>query len=176
METQTMRKFKWFWAWQDDKEEAWLTEMAQSGWHLHALAGPLRYEFTAGEPRRDVYRMDYMIDRKDYQNYLQLFRDAGWEHLGEMGGWQYFRKTAREGEQPEIYTDNASKAAKYERLLSILVVFMPIYIVLITRPLPVEGLFSGLYFTGKVLGTILVLFFSVAMLKILQRVQQLKRK
>ena len=176
MKNQTMRKFKWFWAWQDEKEEAWLTEMAQAGWHLHALAGPTLYDFTAGEPRRDVYRMDYITDRKDYQNYLQLFRDAGWEHLGEMGGWQYFRKTAKEGEQPEIYTDNASKATKYQRLLTILIVFLPIFMALITRPLPTDSRFYDLYGVGKLIGAILMLLYVVGMVKMLQRVLQLKGK
>ncbi len=27
-------KPKWFWAWQDEKEEAWLTAMAREGYHL----------------------------------------------------------------------------------------------------------------------------------------------
>ena len=134
------------------------------------------YDFTAGEPRRDVYRMDYITDRKDYQNYLQLFRDAGWEHLGEMGGWQYFRKTAKEGEQPEIYTDNASKATKYQRLMTILIVFLPIFMMFIARPIATDSRFYDLYGIGKVLGAILMLIYTVAMVKMMQRVLKLRGK
>jgi len=27
----TIRVFRWFWAWEDDREEAWLGEMARRG-------------------------------------------------------------------------------------------------------------------------------------------------
>ncbi len=30
------KEFKWFWAWNDEKEEQWLTAMAQQGWHLQS--------------------------------------------------------------------------------------------------------------------------------------------
>ena len=38
MDTQRMRKFRWFWPWQDQGEEDWLTEMSQAGWHLQSMA------------------------------------------------------------------------------------------------------------------------------------------
>jgi hypothetical protein len=170
----TISKFKWFWAWQDEKEEAWLHEMAQQGLHLRSLAGPLQYKFEMGEPQNDYYRMDYIVDRKDYETYQQLFRDAGWEHLGEMGGWQYFRTKAEGTAIPEIYTDKDSKAQKYQRLITILVVFLPFFITITTRPVDSSSEFAGLYFAGKMIGTFLMLLYVVAMIKIIQRIQQLK--
>jgi hypothetical protein len=104
MEQKNIRKYKLFGAWNDDKEEAWLSGMARQGLHLHSLGFPGIYNFTAGEPREDVYRLDFITDRKDYQNYLQLFKDAGWEHMGEMGGWQYFRtRKPREPGTRDLY-------------------------------------------------------------------------
>jgi len=173
METQTVRKFKWFWAWQDDKEEAWLSEMAQSGWHLKWPAFPCIYTFEAGAPRDDVYRLDFITSNKDYQDYLQLFQDAGWVHLGSMGGWQYFRKTKQGTEIPEIYTDPESKMQKYRRLLSLLVIFFPIYIVLLTNS-PADSTHL-IYQIGKLLGGFLVILFGIAMIKIYLRMNQLKR-
>jgi len=172
----TISKFKWFWAWQDEKEEAWLHEMAQQGLHLRSVTGPGYYEFEMGEPRNEYYRMDYILDRKDYQNYLQLFKDAGWEHLGEMGGWQYFRTKAEGTAIPEIYTDKDSKAQKYQRLVTILVVFLPIFITITTRPIDSSSGFAGLYFAGKMIGTFLMLLYVAAMIKIFKRIQQLKGK
>lgn len=169
-------KFKWFWAWQDEEEEAWLHEMAQQGLHLRSVAGPLHYEFEMGEPRNDYYRMDYITDRKDYQNYLQLFKDAGWEHLAEMGGWQYFRAEGKGNAAPEIYTDKDSKAQKYQRLIIILIVFLPIFMTITTRPINPASPFVTLYFIGKLLGTFLMLLYAIAMIKIFQRIQQLKGK
>jgi hypothetical protein len=49
--------------------------------------------------------------------------------MGEMNNWQYFRKEALNGEAPEIFTDNESKSKKYERILMLLVVFMPILMI-----------------------------------------------
>lgn len=170
----TINKFKWFWAWQDEKEEAWLHKMAMQGLHLQSVGPFGYYKFLEGEPRNDYYRMDYIMDRKDYENYLQLFKDADWEHLGEMGGWQYFRTTAKGDSIPEIYTDNASKATKYKRLITFLVVFLPIFITLTTRPLDGSSSFAGLYFAGKMFGMFLTLLYVAAMIKIFQRIKQLK--
>ncbi|HAX69361.1 MAG TPA: hypothetical protein DCY14_07145 [Anaerolineae bacterium] len=124
----TLKQFHWFWAWDDDKEEAWLRKMAQKGWHFKLVKLPGYYSFEQGEPRNDFYRLDFFIDSKAKADYVQLFLDAGWEYLGEMGSWQYFRKTALENETLEIYSDNESKSKKYQRILFFLVVFLPIYI------------------------------------------------
>ncbi len=171
----TIKKSKWFWAWQDDKEEIWLHEMATQGFHLQTVGFPGSYEFEAGEPRNDFYRMDYFIDRKDYQNYLQLFKDAGWEHLGEMGGWQYFRTTAEGNSIPEIYTDQTSKAQKYQRLIAFLIVFLPIFLTITTRPIDSSSTFASLYLLGKIIGMFLLLLYCYAILMIFQRIQRLKK-
>jgi len=71
-----------------------------------------------------VYRLDYINPAKDKPAYLQLFRDAGWEHVGEMTNWQYFRKQVQEGEAPEIFTDVETKVEKYRRLLAFEVIIL----------------------------------------------------
>ncbi len=126
----TIRRIKWFWPWQDEQEEAWLRSMSQKGWHLFSVGLPCIYRFRAGEPRDYIYRSDYQIyKKKDEEDYLQLFSDAGWEHVGQMSASHYFRKEAREGEAPEIYTDVESKVAKYKRVLAFLAFFAVILIV-----------------------------------------------
>lgn len=172
----TVSKFKWFWAWQDEKEELWLHEMAKQGLHFQSVKLPGSYLFEVGEPRDDYYRMDFIIDRKDYENYLQLFKDAGWENLGEMDGWQYFRTEGRGNAVPEIYTDKDSKAQKYQRLMLILVVFLPIFMTIITRPADSSSRFAEVYNAGKFLGAILMMFYVYAMVSILRRITELKRK
>lgn len=172
----TISKFKWFWAWQDEKEEAWLHKMAAQGFHLQSVGPFGYYEFSEGEPRNDYYRMDFITDRKDYQNYQQLFKDAGWEHLGEMGGWQYFRTSGKGNAVPEIYTDKDSKAQKYQRLILILIVFLPIFMAIITRPVYSSSRFAELYNAGKLIGAILMIFYTYAMVSILRRITELKKK
>jgi hypothetical protein len=53
--------------------------------------------FAHGAPRDDVNRLDCLVSKADYEEYKQLFQDAGWELVGEMMGWQYFRKPAGAG-------------------------------------------------------------------------------
>ena len=36
----------------------------------------------------------------------------GWEHIGQLSAWHYFRKEAKEEESPGIFTDVESKVAK----------------------------------------------------------------
>jgi hypothetical protein len=124
---ETVRKFHLFWAWEDEREEGWLREMSRKGFHLKAVGMPGSYTFTPGTPGDTVYRLDYFKNRKDRAGYLQFFQDAGWIHIGEMSGWQYFRKEATDGEAPEIYSDNGSKANKYQRILLSLIIFLPLY-------------------------------------------------
>jgi hypothetical protein len=133
MEQSKMRKFKLFWAWEDEKEEAWLRKMAQEGWHLISPEFPGFYTFKEGEARDIVYRLDFITSTIDREEYRQLFDDAGWEHVGEMFSWQYFRKAAKPGKDPEIYTDPESKIQKYMRLFGYMLIFMPIWVILLPR-------------------------------------------
>jgi hypothetical protein len=176
MEAMTVRKFKVFWAWGDDKEEAWLREMSLKGLHLSPPLIPCVYTFTRGEPRDDAYRLDYVprMSRNDFAAYLQVFRDAGWEHLGEMAGWQYFRKPVQAGEAPEIFTDPESKIQKYKRLLGYLVICtMPMFILSITRigDRPRTPIFEA--FNAGVVLIFLGLIYGLA--RIAWRIRQLRR-
>jgi hypothetical protein len=135
MDKATITKFRWFWTWQDEKEESWLGEMSSRGYHLSVVSFPGFYKFNGGQPRSYIYRLDYQpYFKKDRDDYLQIFTDAGWEHIGEMNAWQYFRKEAVPGEQPEIFTDNESKINKYKRLLGYLCIFLlPLWTVFIIQ-------------------------------------------
>jgi hypothetical protein len=167
------RKFKWFWAWEDEQEEAWLTDMAQQGWHLTEQGVFGFYTFERGTPRNVVYRLDYKTGDKDMADYLQLFEDAGWEHVGAMGGWQYFRKEAREGETPEIYTDAASKIKKYQRVLLFLVALLPVYSTMLYTLHDVESTFLKV---ASVLSSLLMVVYAYAMVRLFLRIQALKKQ
>jgi len=172
----TITKFKWFWAWDDEKEESWLSNMAREGWHLKDLGLPGNYTFESGEPREDYYRMDFITNRRDFQNYIQLFKDAGWEHLGELGGWQYFRTNAEETVIPEIYTDKDSKIQKYQRLIAYLIIFFPVLFIFTIRPVDATSELANLYMMGKFLMSFMLIIYAYAMIRILGRIQQLKNK
>ncbi len=130
MNTKIVKKFKWFWAWQDEKEEDWLREMSKNGYHLKRPGFFGSFEFDLGEPTDYIYRLDFNASsNKDLDNYLQLFEDAGWDYLGNLGGWQYFRIKAISGGRPEIYSDNELKIQKYQRLIASLTIFFPVYFI-----------------------------------------------
>ncbi|MCU0639649.1 MAG: DUF2812 domain-containing protein [Candidatus Krumholzibacteria bacterium] len=169
----TLTRFRWFWAWDDEKEEKWLTEMANNGWHLIKVQFPGRYTFGQGEPRNIFYRLDFFTDRKKREDYLQIFADAGWEHVAQYGSWQYFRKEGAPGEEPEIFTDNESKVKKYGRIIAILVPLTPIWIVMINRLSRRPEVFFQIV---TIIGFLLMLLYIYTMLNMIRRVSRLKRK
>ena len=181
MERTMVRKFKWFWPWQDEVEETWLGEMSKKGYHLSSVGVAGIYTFSVAEPQDYVYRLDYQIfPKKDKQEYLQLFRDAGWEHIGEMSAWQYFRKGAKQGGPNEIFTDVESKIAKYKRILTILGFFWIILIVVLggrisrissDNPYPWWGVIEGI----QVFILLVFLFFTYAIIRLAFRIRQLRR-
>jgi hypothetical protein len=117
MEAARAIKTKWFWAWQDDKQETWLEEMSRQGLHLQAIKPFGRYVFEQGEPREISYRLDFDKSSGKDSDYFQLIQDAGWERIAAVAGWQYWRKETGEGRTTEIFTDNDSKIRKYQRLI-----------------------------------------------------------
>ena len=172
MKADTVTKRKWFWAWQDEQEEAWLQEMSQSGLHFDAVTFPGSYRFIEGEPEDYVYRLDYQALRaKDKDSYLQLFEDAGWEHVGEMGGWVYFRIKSKPGETPEIYSDFESKIGKYYRVMIYLAIFLPILLILNPDMGDRYGIFSDVL---EGLFAVMMLFYAYAMVQLFRRINQLK--
>jgi hypothetical protein len=177
MSAKTLRKAKWFWGWQDEKEEAWLREMAGQGWHLVSPRFPGIYRLAAGEPRNVVYRLDFFSEsKKEYQAYLQLFRDAGWEHVGAMSGWQHVRQEARPGESPEIFTDVESKVGKYERLMTYLGMLFAVFVIFLpSLGDVVPGKPTALDVAFVVFWTGLTVLLAFGLVMLYRRIRQLKR-
>jgi hypothetical protein len=175
MAENTIRKFRWFWPWQDEQEEAWLRGMSQKGWHLLSVGLAGIYRFRADEPRDYFYRLDYQTNKKkDQQDYLQLFSDAGWEHLGYMSAWHYFRKEAKEGEVPEIFTDVESKVAKYKRVLTYLTFPAVIFIAVFSRNILIDNPYSW-WFIIRILYLLVMAGLIYSIISLLLRIKQLRR-
>ena len=174
MNKNSVRKFKWFWAWQDENEEAWLSEMALSGYHLEKPQLLGVYHFQQGAPENIVYRLDYnVLGKKDRESYLQLFQDAGWEHVGDLSSWVYFRKQFQPGETAEIFSDTDSKIQKYQRIMTFLTILLPIFLFNIINFKP--NLFGFLGNVILFIYTIILLLWAYALVKLLQRITQLKK-
>ncbi len=129
MGRETKKMFRMLLPWNDEKEEKWLEEEARAGWHLRKVGCFGGYTFERGPAAEVAYRLDFGPSaRRDRSEYFGLFRDAGWEHVGRRGLWQFFRKPAAGGEVPEIYTDPASRIAKYQRIAAFLGVFAAVMV------------------------------------------------
>ena len=185
MNTEMMKRIRWFWPWQDAKEEAWLESMALEGWHLAEVGLPCVYHFRRGEAKRYAYRLDYMPDDKEkLVGYKQIFQDAGWEYIGEMSNWRYWRKQVAEGETAEIFTDTESKIRKYQRLLGYLA-FILVLMVFLGRQMFVRNFWSEwelgslvatIYLVGRILYAVLIPVYIVVVVQLIRRIRQLKRK
>jgi len=174
MERETMKKFKWFWAWADEKEEKWLEVMSWQGWHLQELGFPGFYHFVKGEPRNYSYCLDFRTGSlKSLEEYRQICRDSGWEELGRMGSWYYFRKECRDGEKPEFFSDRQSKVQKYQRLTLFLVIFLPL--LLNGLRLVIQRETSWALTVSALLYVFLIFGWIYAMVRLLLRVRRLKR-
>lgn len=109
---------KWFWAWNDDKEEKFLGDMALKGYRLTRVRIG-KYTFEEDEPRKIKYQLDFKgIGRMKEDEYLQIYEDAGWKCIHTLGGWYYFEKEYTD-EEPDIsiFNDNKSLIDKYRRII-----------------------------------------------------------
>ena len=175
MEKTKVRKFRLFWAWQDEAEENWLEKMSQKGYHFSSVSPPGFYTFSATEPKNYIYRLDYQtFHKKDKREYLQLFHDAGWEHIGDFSAWLYFRKEAKQGETTEIFTDVESKIAKYKRVLTYLGFFYFLMIVIFGGRILTDVPYSW-WDAIQVFILLVLLIFTYAIIRLAMRIRQLKK-
>jgi hypothetical protein len=133
MSSSLVRRFRWFWAWQDEAEEQWLAQMArEEGLHLAGVSYPGTYTFLRGQPSHDVYRLDYRsVSSRDWADYLRSLEDEGWDHVAQMNNWHYFRHVATGEEALELHPDPGAKAEKYRRVLALYVVLLPAWIIVL---------------------------------------------
>lgn len=125
---------KWFWAWEFDKEEQWLCDMAAKG---KALAGAryLTYEFEDSAPGEYIVRLE-MLEHSptspEGQQYIEFIESTGAEYVGRVMKWVYFRKKAAEGEF-ELHGDNATRLKHVKGIINLL------------RPLMIFNVGVGVY-------------------------------
>ena len=170
MQPQAMTKLKWFWVWQDHKEEAWLESMSREGWHLKDV-GFLTYVFERGEPKEWVYRLDFRPSRETAE-YIEFVRGAGWEYIGHMSSWLYFRAPAQAGQTTELYTDAEGKIAKYRRVIGILLATSPgLWAVFVSR---FERLTEWAELPITIILVTVVALYAVSLVKLIGRISQLR--
>lgn len=104
-----------------DKEEEYLRKRHLEGWKFTYLVIPGIYHFEKCEPEDVVYQLDYNEEGlKNKEEYVQMFRDCGWEYLQDYAGYSYFRKPVAEmeGEEEAIFCDDESRLEMLRRVLN----------------------------------------------------------
>ncbi|BBB47173.1 DUF2812 domain-containing protein [Pelolinea submarina] len=170
-----MKKFKWFWSWQDEKIENWLQEMALSGWKLSTIPLPGLFSFESIPPAAITYRLDYHNRQKIGMNaYLDTFLDDGWEFITKLNGWLYFSKPlpASGNQLPELSVQ--PKIDKLTHQLSIMGSFVP----LMTLWFPLFGNHASPPFRELLLVVYVLslVIFLMTIIKGYQRVRELKKQ
>lgn len=94
--------------------------MHNSGWKLSHISSIGFYHFYKCTPEDVVYQLDYNKDGLAHKDeYVQMFKDCGWEYMFEFVGYSYFRKSAsqmQEGEE-EIFCDDESRLDMLQRVM-----------------------------------------------------------
>jgi len=102
-----------------EREEPFLNEMSQTGWHLFKT-NYWCYTFRKGESVDYQYRMDFVSKQLGRAEYIQLLQDAGWEIVDtrrdELGIWAYCRKPRSDDDMLELYTDAESKLERIRHI------------------------------------------------------------
>lgn len=116
----TKTEFRFFSIPEWKKEEKYLSERHRNGWEFVNVSLFGLYHFKKCTPRNVVYQLDYnpeSITHKD--EYVQMFRDCGWEYLQNYSGYSYFRKPASEMDgAEEIFCDDTSRLDMMKRVFN----------------------------------------------------------
>lgn len=154
---------KWFWAWDDQKEEVWLQRMAQEGWALEEYKW-FQYTFKKVMPSKLVYQLDYQLGFPD-KSYFDLFEMDGWQLVSSFGGWYYFCKEDDGTEKLEIFTDVHSRATKYIRLSNYLLFILAMHALSFWLPAIINSGDMSLWIEATVAPIAIIGIFGVYMLR-----------
>ena len=112
---------KWFWAWEFDKEEQWLNDMAAKGKAL-VSARYATYEFEDSAPGEYAIRLE-MLEHDpagaEGQQYITFVEETGAEYVGHVMKWVYFRKKTADGPF-ELHSDNKTRMKHLKRIIALL--------------------------------------------------------
>ena len=113
---------KWFWAWDFQKEEQWLQQMAAKGLVLVSV-GFARYEFEdtqGGEYDVCLQLLEQNIKHPESVKYIEFLEQTGAEHVGTYGRWIFVRKKRAEGGL-QLFSDYQSRVKQLSRIIGMIV-------------------------------------------------------
>lgn len=166
----------WGLAFAEEREMEKLGRMAAKGWHLEKFA-PLGYTLVEGEPADVRYSLDYRT-RPD-EDYFELFRSSGWEHVTSTGDEIHVFKGSPDARP--IYSDRETTDEKYAQVegqmgkaaLTLLMVWIGFILLL---QLDWSGPFEAAIWIAQLLVTIGLIFTGLPYIGYLVKRKRLDRK
>jgi hypothetical protein len=164
----TKTTYRFYAAWEYEKEEQKLNEASQKGLQLFK-GGCFHSKFIRDDSVRYIYQLDYNPKIADFERYREIFEEQGWEYINSTyNGWHYFRKLYREGmeeSEAHIYTDRQSLYEMQNRWLRMVTIFDLLYIAMSviylysgiteeSHSMVAEGIIMGLFALTFSLGII----------------------
>ena len=146
-----------------EEEAQYLSQMHGAGWKLERVGGLCVYHFVKCQPENVVYQLDYNPDRAgDSDEYIQLFRDCGWEYLQDYLGYSYFRKAAAcmNGDE-RIFCDDASRLSMLSKIFSRRMIPLMLLFLLVLLPCTVINAMKGEVVNAMLIAGVLLLYLSV---------------
>lgn len=156
----TKKEIRFFTIFQYENEQEYLRIMHRAGWKFIKVTGLGMYHFEECEPEDVVYQLDYNQDGLAHKaEYVQIFRDCGWEYIQDYAGYSYFRKPSSEmnGDE-EIFCDESSRAAMMERVFKGRLLPLVILFTACLLPQFLINLSQGNYGISIFLGSIMALY------------------
>lgn len=168
-----MKRHKLFFIWQDDKEEAWLKELSFKGLNLNSINFPFTYHFSEEPSKKYLYHLNTPKDPgTSLETFIKPFQESGWEHIGQMNGWHYFRKEVSGETEPALEWGNKTKADRYQKLMMFLVGLLPF--LLIIFPAAGKRFVPPLFDVLKIGYFIFLALYTLTTFKVYRRVNQLR--
>lgn len=179
-----------------DHEERFINKYAAKGYRLayispYRLMPPLEYriyKFNDSDAAKLVYRIDNrkFEDTSDYENYMQLMKDDGWEffknNYSYTKNWypEYYWFRERVTGDEDIYSDNESKLEArnrgYTRLLTISLMLLASYMVLLAanvyQPSSSQGIIGfifGNWYPSALIAISVTMIIGKISIKVIQR-------
>lgn len=172
----TVTRFKFFFAHQDEQLEAWLRSMAQQGLHLVNVSPLSFWTFRQGKPADVIYRADFPNSDQDSRS-VQLMHDAGWTLAAKTVGWHYWCTNAVGGRVPELFSDNESKLRTLKNWLGVFIAsVMPLFIIFVVtdKQRALDQLSMPFLVPLCLILVLYVLLVPYAVLQLLLRIHKLK--
>lgn len=168
-----MNKFKLFFIWQDDKEEAWLNVLSSKGLQLDSVSFPFTYHFISDSSRNYIHHLNASKgDGVNLAAFEETYQRSGWKHIGRMNGWHYFQKAAAESDDLINKWGNKLKADKYQGYMMALVGLLPF--LLIIFPALGRRFAAPLFDVLRIAYFVFLGLYTLVTFKVYQRVNQLR--